>query len=45
VLAFRDGGLVGILACHLQGDGLIDDIHALADPAKLGFLSGLLATH
>jgi RNA polymerase sigma-70 factor, ECF subfamily len=44
VLAFRDGQLLGIAVCHLQEDGRIGDIHALADPVKLRLLTGLLAS-
>jgi RNA polymerase sigma-70 factor (ECF subfamily) len=44
VLAFRDGQLLGIVVCHLREDGLIADIHALADPVKLRLLTALLAS-
>lgn len=38
VLAFRDGQLVGILQLKAR-DGIIHDLHAIADPAKLAFVS------
>jgi RNA polymerase sigma-70 factor (ECF subfamily) len=37
VLAFRDGQLVGILQVKVR-DGIIYDLHAIADPAKLAFV-------
>ncbi len=38
VLAFRDHQLVGILQLKARG-GIVYDLHAIADPAKLAFVS------
>ena len=42
MLAFREGQLMAIVGCHLQDDGLIVDIHALGDLARLKFLGDAL---
>jgi RNA polymerase sigma-70 factor (ECF subfamily) len=43
LLAFRDRELVGMLQLKTR-DGLIYDLHAIADPAKLASVSGQLAS-
>lgn len=43
-LAFRDGDLVAILQFKIR-DGLICDLHAVADPIQLAFASRLLASN
>lgn len=43
VLAFRDRHLVGILQLEVR-DGIIVDLHAIADPAKLSFVDLQLTT-
>ena len=40
-LAFRDGRLYAVLAFSVR-DGLIDHIHAIANPAKLAYAASLL---
>ena len=42
LMAFRDQQLVGILQLKTR-NGLIHDLHAIAEPVKLAFVSAQLA--